>query len=107
VSSACSQGDQVGPLFTYWVIIYFGQFFKLQNELTFLGIFYTGESYVLILTKKWVGLEFGWFFHKLIWSPWLHQSYIHTIAMVWQNFFFLHLKPSRMLAYCDRPRPSS
>jgi hypothetical protein len=30
---------------------------------------YKSPIYVLILTKKWVGLNFGRFFHKLIWSP--------------------------------------
>jgi hypothetical protein len=39
-------------------------------------IFSHGKSYVLILTKKWFGLHFGPFFHKLIWSPclWLERT---------------------------------
>jgi hypothetical protein len=36
---------------------------------------FQGKSYELVLTKNGLGCIFGWYFHKLIWSPW--QSWRH------------------------------
>jgi hypothetical protein len=43
---------------------------KLQKHPTFLGYFIPRLSFWINFDKKWVGLHLGWFFHKLIWSPW-------------------------------------
>jgi hypothetical protein len=63
--SAPIQGDQIGPTFAYWAIVYCGQFF----ELLFTTV---PKSYALILGKKWVGKHFRRYFRKLIWSPCPH-----------------------------------
>jgi hypothetical protein len=44
------------------VSVYFGQWFSAH----FRALFFHGSSYVLSLTKNWVGR----LFRKLIWSPW-------------------------------------
>jgi hypothetical protein len=46
------QGDQIGRIFAYWAVVYFGQLRK------FLGYFfprYKLHMYVLCLKRKWVG----------------------------------------------------
>jgi hypothetical protein len=53
--------------------------------------FFLSIDYVLILAKKWVGLHFRRFFHKLIWSPCLQtvvprQQWIPFIIQM--RFFF-------------------
>jgi hypothetical protein len=39
-----------------------------------LGYFLFTEKSALIFTKQWVGLQFGCFLRKLIWSPWLYPN---------------------------------
>jgi hypothetical protein len=47
-----------------------GSFLKMTKVAQPLGLLFSrGKSYALILTKKWVGLLFGRFFRKLVWSP--------------------------------------
>jgi hypothetical protein len=59
----------------YFVVVWyiFPRFGILYQEKSgnpdFRASVFHGENYSLILTKKWVGLHFGRFFHKLIWSP--------------------------------------
>jgi hypothetical protein len=61
----------IGRLFTL------GSFFeKYKSGPNFGAAFFNGRSCVLILTKKWIGLHFGQFFNKHIWSPCL-QSKLH------------------------------
>jgi hypothetical protein len=57
------QGDQVGRLLlrSLWE--------NFRSRIMFAGALSHGCA--LILTKKWVGLHFGQYFRKLIWSPWL------------------------------------
>jgi hypothetical protein len=50
------------PRFTYWVIAYFGQFFRKLQKYPKVWVTFINQSYVLILTKKWAGLRFGRFF---------------------------------------------
>jgi hypothetical protein len=51
--------------------LFWGQFFEnFRRSPTFWSANFHGKKYVLLLTKKWVGLHFGQCFHKLIWSPW-------------------------------------
>jgi hypothetical protein len=65
------QGDQIGRIFASWAIVCFGQFFENYKNSPNLGATSPhGKSPILILTKYiWAGLNFGQFFHKLIWSP--------------------------------------
>jgi hypothetical protein len=51
------QGDQIGRFFASWVIIYFGEFY--EKDIPVLVTYFNSNSYVLILTKKWLGLLFG------------------------------------------------
>jgi hypothetical protein len=63
------QGDQIGRIFAYWMIVFFGYLFDYykRNEKMRATLSH-GESDALISTKMgWATL---WaFFHKLIWSP--------------------------------------
>jgi hypothetical protein len=59
-----------------------GRFFKnYKSSSNSWATFAHETSYVLILTKKRVGLHFRRLFHKLIWSPWL-----------WSQCFALHVQ---------------
>jgi hypothetical protein len=63
------QGDQIGRIFAYWAIVYFGRVLKITEVAQNLGATcFHGTSYALILTKI-VGLHFGRLFQKLVWSP--------------------------------------
>jgi hypothetical protein len=48
----CNQCDRIGINFARWAVVYFWLLFENVNYLA-----------------TWVGLHFGPFFHKLIWSP--------------------------------------
>jgi hypothetical protein len=54
------QGDQIGRIFAYWVIVFFGQFFLITAVL---GYFFPQLRFE-IFWQKWA------IFLKLIWSPW-------------------------------------
>jgi hypothetical protein len=60
---AWTQGDQIGQIFAYWAIVYFGQFF--ENDIispNFWATLFNGKSYVVIFTKNSLGYIFGRFF---------------------------------------------
>jgi hypothetical protein len=53
------QGDQIGRVFAYWATG-FGCGLKIyKNSATFCATFFHGTSYVLILTKSWIGYIYG------------------------------------------------
>jgi hypothetical protein len=56
-----SQGDQIGQLFTHFILLtYLGQFLdKYRNSTTFWVPFIHGTSYVLNLTKNGLGYIFS------------------------------------------------
>jgi hypothetical protein len=59
------QGDQIGRIFAYWAIVYFGQFFENKRTIPPLpkdNFFPLGKSYVLILPKN----EFGYILGNFI-----------------------------------------
>jgi hypothetical protein len=64
------QGDQIGRIFAYWVVVYFAYFLTGLQQRKLLTTLSQCTSYVFSLTKKWVGLHFGPLVHKLIWSRW-------------------------------------
>jgi hypothetical protein len=65
-----NQGDQIGWIFAQWSIVFFGQFRENKgNSAQFWATLFHGYVYALIV-KKSVGLHFGRFFHKFVWSPW-------------------------------------
>jgi hypothetical protein len=51
---------------------------KVDHIFGILFIVYTYVVYALILSEKIVGLHFGRFFHKLIWSLWVEQRRAHS-----------------------------
>jgi hypothetical protein len=55
-----NQGDQIGRIFAYWTIVYFGQLLKMTEVSLFLGLLLnSGKRHVaLILTK--MGLAALW-----------------------------------------------
>jgi hypothetical protein len=65
-----NQGDQIGRIFSYWTIVYFGQsFLNYKSAQHFKILLFIRKSNVLVLTNT--GPQFGRLFRKLIWSPWL------------------------------------
>jgi hypothetical protein len=60
---------KLGDFFAFWAIYFFGQFFEKITIASQIFWLLFSTYYVLILTKKTVGLHFGRIFHKLIWSP--------------------------------------
>jgi hypothetical protein len=65
------QGDQIGRIFAGWAIVFFGQFFsKIMKAAQSFGPFFPHFRLYIRFGKKRLGLHFGRFFHKLIWSPW-------------------------------------
>jgi hypothetical protein len=50
---------------------------KLKKYPTYLGYFFPWISFSIHFDKKWVGLHFGRFFRKLIWSPCFQFAFAH------------------------------
>jgi hypothetical protein len=65
------QGDQIGRIFAHWAIVYFEHFSKFSDVAEFFSFAYHFPQLTLYITfnKKWVWLNSGQFFRKLIWSP--------------------------------------
>jgi hypothetical protein len=75
------QGDQIGRIFSYWMIIFFVRFLKISEVAQIYGTTFSQSIRSLfILTKKWIGLHFGRLFHKLIWSPWKRPCFFRKKA---------------------------
>jgi hypothetical protein len=54
------QGDQIGRIFAYWAIVYFGQFSEnYRSSPQLRGYFFHDQCYALILTKKILGYILG------------------------------------------------
>jgi hypothetical protein len=83
----CLQGDQIGRMVAYWTIVYFSQLLlNYSSSPNVRAIFFNGKSSVLLLTKKWIELQFGRFFHKRIRS--------HCRA-AWRNGHHIRLRNRR------------
>jgi hypothetical protein len=66
--------DQIGR---NWVIVFWAVFENYKRRQNFWPAYFHGTSYVCIkFDKKWVGLHFGQYFQKLIWSPSPSASYV-------------------------------
>jgi hypothetical protein len=64
------QSDQIGRIFVFWAIVYFGQFFSNYRSQNFLATFSkVCKRYALIFQKMGWAKFWGDFMHKLIWSP--------------------------------------
>jgi hypothetical protein len=64
------QGDRIGRIFASWAIVYYGHFFEnSRSSPKVVGYFFPRLRILLNFSLKRVGLLFGQFFHKLIWSP--------------------------------------
>jgi hypothetical protein len=61
------QGDQIGRIFAYWEIVFFGWLYENGKGSPNFGATSSHRTYLLCI--KCVGLNFGGFFHKFIWSP--------------------------------------
>jgi hypothetical protein len=62
------QGDQIGPIFRQLGdCLLWSSVLKITEVAQSVGLLFPRLRFV---DKKWVGLHFGQFFHKLIWSPW-------------------------------------
>jgi hypothetical protein len=80
------QGDQIGPLFTHWAIVYFwAVFWKiLEVAQNVWANFFQGKC--ISFNKKRAGLHLGDFFRKLIWSPWsLTIKWRSLKSMQWRH----------------------
>jgi hypothetical protein len=57
------QGDQIGRIFAYWTIVFFDQFIEnYTSSANSWAAFFHSTSYVLILSKNWLGCILGDFF---------------------------------------------
>jgi hypothetical protein len=64
-----NQGEQIGRIFAYWVLAYFGQFREnYGNSPNLCATLFYGKSGAQVLTKNALGYILGDFFHQLIWS---------------------------------------
>jgi hypothetical protein len=64
------QGDQIGRIFAFWAIFFFGQFFETyKSSPIFLATDFFHVKICVQLTINGLGYIFVRFFHKLIWSP--------------------------------------
>jgi hypothetical protein len=64
------QGGQIGRIFAHPVYAFFEQLCaNYKSNPHFWATPFHCEGWALILAKKWIGLHFGRFFLKLIWSP--------------------------------------
>jgi hypothetical protein len=61
-----NQGGQIGLIFDYWSIYFFGHFLKITEEAlhNFAAICFHRKSYLLILKKKIVGPNYERFFSQ-------------------------------------------
>jgi hypothetical protein len=65
------QGDQIGRIFSpFGRLFSMGSFVKITEVALFLGPLLHRKKVCIKYVRKRVGLHFGPFFHKLIWSPW-------------------------------------
>jgi hypothetical protein len=69
------QGDQIGRIFVSWPIVYscFGQFFTISARVQiFVHYFHRKKVFKIIFFTKncFCYLHSGWYFYKIIWSPW-------------------------------------
>jgi hypothetical protein len=71
------QGDQIGRIFAYWVVVLFEQFFL---KITGVAQIFHGTNYALISAKK-VQPHFRRIFHKLIWSPCIRPFECYSIRV--------------------------
>jgi hypothetical protein len=61
----------------YWEIVYFGNFFlEKPNSILNFGLLFSTIKTMYNFHKKRIWLNFGLFFHKLIWSPCLRTRYL-------------------------------
>jgi hypothetical protein len=64
------QGDQIGRIFAYWAILFFGQFFLTTEEAQFFGkLFSLVKNIVLFLTKTAQATFWAMFFSNSTGHP--------------------------------------
>jgi hypothetical protein len=55
-----NQGDQIGRIFAYWAIVYFGQFYENYKRIpNFLGNFFPPQKLCINFDKKVLGHSLG------------------------------------------------
>jgi hypothetical protein len=77
LSRTPDQGDQIGRIFAYWGIVFFGQFFLFtEGAFNFWPTFSKGKiMYIFILTKNGLGCILGDFTQTHLVT--LIQTHIH------------------------------
>jgi hypothetical protein len=66
---------RLGEISQSWAILFFGLLVEnYRSSPNFLATFFHEQNYALF-EKKWVGLHFWRFFHKLICSPWWPEMF--------------------------------
>jgi hypothetical protein len=71
-----------GEFSPIWLLLSFGSSLKIIEVSQILGFLATWLRVCINFDEKSIGLHFGRFFHKLIWSP---CKYIHE-PMAWPHF---------------------
>jgi hypothetical protein len=57
-------------MFAQWAIVFFGQFSWKITEVAHIFMPLLLSVHDVLILQKWIGIHFGRFFQKLIWSPW-------------------------------------
>jgi hypothetical protein len=91
------QGDQIGRNFAVWASVYFEQFFLITESAWSFVLFFPRYKFSIDFDKKWLRLHFSWFFHKLIWSPWVEVP-------AKMNLFFVAVYGQREECFPPRAR---
>jgi hypothetical protein len=73
------QSDQIGWIFAFWVIVYFGLFQIKERAQIFVLHIFLCKNLLIYIEKKFVGLHFGRFCHKCIRSPW--RTWIRKVGL--------------------------
>jgi hypothetical protein len=57
------QGDQIGRIFAFWAVVYFGQFFLIGKKRKLFGLLFSAVQVVCLfnLTKSGLGFILGGF----------------------------------------------
>jgi hypothetical protein len=79
-AQCAEQGDQIGPIFAHWAIVYFGRLFYYKSNTNFWLPFsiHASKKLGINFDQKWVWLHFGRIFQKtrLVTLMPRHSTYI-------------------------------
>jgi hypothetical protein len=77
---------RLGEFSPYGRAFTLGRFIKITKVTQNYGLFFSWVQITYVsICKKWVGLHFGRFLHKLIWSPWSYTWEVFHLIYVFES----------------------